>query len=326
MNKRFTSAIVGLGQVGQGYDYVSPGSSCILTHASAFKSHPGFHLVAGVDIDPVNRERFTAKFDIETFETCAELKTRFGHVDVVSIAVPTNSHFAVFQQILELKPSVIFCEKPIASTVAEACEMENMAQKARCAVAVNYTRRFFPQICATKRLVYGGAIGQIYKGVGWYTKGIVHCGSHFIDLLMDFLGKPNDIQILMKGRMWDGIDPEPDILLRFGDTDIFLFSGREESFSMGEMELIGTEGRFVFRDGEPIRLYRTYADPVYSGYHCLGLPEIFDIGSELSMSFPLINIFEYLTSDIQLLSNANTAIETLRVIETIKEKVEVLTT
>ena len=54
---RFTAAVVGLGQVGQGYDYNSPDDSVILTHSTALKFHPRFESIGGVDQDPVQRER-----------------------------------------------------------------------------------------------------------------------------------------------------------------------------------------------------------------------------------------------------------------------------
>lgn len=316
----FTAAVIGLGQVGQGYDYYSRGS--ILTHASAYQAHPGFQLVAGADGDPLSRMKFSEKYAMEAFEDCSSLKGSFPHVDIVSIAVPTTGHFAVFKEVMELTPRVVFCEKPIAGTVEEACEMKRLAREANCAVAVNYTRRFLPQICLARQSILDGGIGEVYKGIGWYTKGIVHCGSHFIDLLMDFMGIPDEINVLEKGRMWQGQDPEPDIELKFGCAKIFLLSGREECFSMGEIELVGTEGRFIYRDGESLRVYQKQEDPMYPGHQSLRKPQLLNVAWERSMSFPVVNIYESLTNGSPLLSNDDTAIETLRVLETIKEKVE----
>ena len=93
---------------------------------------------------------------------------------------------------------------------------------------------------------------------------------------------------------------------------------------MGEIELFGTRGRFAFRDGEPMRLSIAYDDPVYSGYRCLGIPEEFGTKAELSMYFTVDNIYEHLTTGAPLLSDADTAIETMRVVESIMKKVEAL--
>jgi len=324
MSRIFTAAIAGLGQVGQGYDYENTDSSLILTHASAYTAHPGFQLIAGIDVGFDSRQTFASKFGINVFENINALRKDMSHVDIISIAVPTHLHFEVFKQALALEPLVILCEKPIAITLTEAHEMECMARNARCMIAVNYTRRFNPHLNSVKKMLNDGAIGRIYKGSGWYTKGIVHCGSHFVDLLIDFLGQPQDIRVLNKGRMWDGKDPEPDISLRFGDIVVYLLSGREECFSMGEIELFGTRGRFAFRDGEPMRLSIAYDDPVYSGYRCLGIPEEFGTKAELSMYFTVDNIYEHLTTGAPLLSDADTAIETMRVVESIMKKVEAL--
>ena len=61
MNK-YSAAIIGLGQVGQGYDYTSNDESVILTHASALKYHNGFDLIlAGENRDPANIESCRAR-------------------------------------------------------------------------------------------------------------------------------------------------------------------------------------------------------------------------------------------------------------------------
>ena len=44
-----TCLIIGLGQIGMGYDYKLVNKSVIYTHAHAIEKHPKFNLIGGVD-------------------------------------------------------------------------------------------------------------------------------------------------------------------------------------------------------------------------------------------------------------------------------------
>ena len=50
--------LVGLGQVGMGYDFDLAASEMVLSHANAFVGHPDFKVVGGVDPDPKACARF----------------------------------------------------------------------------------------------------------------------------------------------------------------------------------------------------------------------------------------------------------------------------
>jgi len=61
MNSR-SVLIVGLGQIGMGYDLGLPPQN-VLSHARAFQNCPGFRVIGGVDPDPKERRliRFTLR-------------------------------------------------------------------------------------------------------------------------------------------------------------------------------------------------------------------------------------------------------------------------
>src|SRR5664279_298267 len=109
--KSCSAAVIGLGSIGQGYDYDSEG--LILTHARAFARHPGFELLAGVDPDANQRERFERQYHL-----------------------PTSPDAAIFAQILAARPKAVLCEKPLAQTLADAQGMVAAAAAAGCALAV----------------------------------------------------------------------------------------------------------------------------------------------------------------------------------------------
>ncbi len=115
--KVFSAAVIGLGRIGQGYDYDRPDRNHVLTHANAFKNHPGFQLIAGVDPVLAQRERFEKKFARPAYP---DLRTLFSkeNPQVLSIAVPTALHFQIFKEVIEHAPTAIICEKPLAACIA----------------------------------------------------------------------------------------------------------------------------------------------------------------------------------------------------------------
>ncbi len=106
----FRAAVVGLGNIGQEYDYSWPDNSRILTHASAFHYHAGFDLVGGVDPNDERRRRFEAKFSRPAFESVEKMRAAVSP-EVVAVAVPTEMHSAVINDIVRIPIRAIICEK-----------------------------------------------------------------------------------------------------------------------------------------------------------------------------------------------------------------------
>ena len=114
----FPSAVLGLGAIGQEYDYDEVGGSKVLTHASGYANHPSFDLVAGVDPDCKRRKKFEKKFKRPSFQSVDELFKNCSP-EVLSICTPTPLHFSVFKEALSCSPKAVVCEKPLAQTPGE---------------------------------------------------------------------------------------------------------------------------------------------------------------------------------------------------------------
>jgi hypothetical protein len=181
--------LVGLGQVGVGYDLGAP-TNQVLSHARALTTHPRVELLGGVDTSSTNRARFGAEYELPVY----------GHVrgavaqhqpDVVVVATPTNQHGSVISQILsECEPRLILCEKPLSSSVNEALEIAELASSAGVDMRVNYMRRADPTIQDLRRSIREQEFGKLERAVCVYTGGVFHNGTHFIDLLSYWLGSP----------------------------------------------------------------------------------------------------------------------------------------
>jgi|SRR3989339_620813 len=266
-----TAAIIGLGQIGQGYDYNCCDDAYILTHASAFKYHPDFELLGGIDLDIEKRDSFIRKYERQAFQTIQDFSLYYKP-DIVSIAVPTIKHYIVFQQVIEyLSPRAIICEKPISMSSIEAKDIIKTVEGKGIILLVNYMRRFEPGVLVMKDALKKNIIGHPYKVIAKYSKGLLNNGSHFIDLFLFLFGEVLEIKIISAGRLGLNNDPEPDVLLKFSNgTDVYLLAGREENYSIFEMEILGTQGNLRYLNGgEKIFVNPVVKDPVYPGYHRL---------------------------------------------------------
>lgn len=313
-----SAAVIGLGNIGLGYDYDETDASRVLTHSSAFYNHRHFDLVAGVDPSPATRKRFEDKFNKPTFATVVDLYGRMAP-EVLSIGVPTPLHSSVFEEIIQHYPKAILCEKPIAPTVAEGKIMCEMAHAAHCVLLVNYMRRFEPGVLELRKRIKNKELGDIYKGTLWYSKGILNNGSHFVDLLIFLLGDVKDIVLIDTGRENMQYDPEPDLKIKFGEVNIFFLAGREENFSIKELELMGTKGSIQYsRGGEEIVLRKTCSHDLFPTYTVLE-KEGMNIPTDLRryQLHVLDALYKTLTTGAALNSDGQTALETMAVVEKI---------
>ncbi len=316
----FTAAVIGLGNIGQGFDYDCSDSSRVLTHAAAFHYHPDFELLAGVDPDDGARRRFAAKFRKPAFASLADLY-RSANPDVLSICVPTLLHCAVFDEVVVHSPRAIVCEKPLAVTLEEARAMDSAARRAGALLLVNYMRRFEPGVLQLKTRIEAGEFGRFYRGVQWYSKGLLTNGSHFLDLLVFLFGPVVHVELLRRGRRYGDFDREPDVRLSFGELEVYMLAAREEAFSMRDLQLLSerAEVRYCL-GGEEILVRKTRPHPFVAGYTVLeerGEP----IPSDLRRyQFHVVAaLHRALTAGEALNSNSATAVETMRVIQQIMD-------
>jgi predicted dehydrogenase len=245
---KLKAVVIGLGNIGMGYDYAHRGDDRVLTHAHAFAAHPGFELVGAVDPVEENRQRFTTRYARAAYPSIAEL---FNHErpDVVAVAVPTSRHAQAFHELIAHQPQVILCEKPLAGSVGEAVDMLAAAERFGVKVMVNYMRRCEPGTLALRDRIAGGEFGEMRKGVVWYSRGLANNGSHFIDLMRMLLGEAGPIAVLDAGPTWNGNDPEPDVRIVFGNTPVYLLAARHEDYGINTFELLGSRAQLRYIDG-----------------------------------------------------------------------------
>lgn len=262
--------LVGLGQVGMGYDIDCADKDVVLTHARAFSTHPGFHLVGGVDPNSERRRLFAERYSAPAQADLAAA-LRATDPDVVVIATPTENHAETLRDVLtERRPKAVLCEKPLSYACEEASDMVRLSRDRDCALYVNYLRRAAPGAREVKRHLSDGRIAGPVKGVAWYTKGLLHSGSHLVNLLEFWLGPIAGFTVIEPGRRVGDADCEPDVRIAFAGGTITLLAAREEDYSLYEIDLVARNGRLRYaQGGGKVTWQPVIADPLVAGYAVL---------------------------------------------------------
>ena len=262
--------IIGLGQIGMAYDLAIEPVKAVYSHARAFSLHPAFELYGAVDSSEKQRKLFEKHYCQSAYSNL-EFALKEKTPDVVVIASPTAEHFSALNMVLlHSKPKAILCEKPLAYDLVEARKMVEACENAGVKLFVNYMRRADPGVIEIKNRIESSAIAAPIKGIAWYSKGFLHNGSHFFNLLEFWLGDYVTAKVLEAGRLWDDKDPEPDVYVEFEHGQVVFQAAWEESYSHCSVELVSPAGRLRYEQGgEHITWQSTCPDPNYIGYTIL---------------------------------------------------------
>ena len=167
-------AVIGVGHLGR-------------EHARILASLPGAKLVAVVDVVP---ERAQASAAATGVKPMTDFRALIGHVDAVTVAVPTDIHVAVARPFLEHGIPVLV-EKPIAPTVAAADELLALAQAHGTMLAVGHTERYNPAVAAAMPLVTTPRFLEVHRLAAFSPRGLD------IDVVLDLMIHDLDIVLTL---------------------------------------------------------------------------------------------------------------------------------
>jgi predicted dehydrogenase len=186
MMTKARTAVIGLGRIGSGYDHHQT-SGLPRSHVGAILGNSDFDLVAVCDSDPVARLRFEHErpTPARMYASVAQLLDA-GSYDVIVIAVPATLHAETLEACLDVRPGIIFCEKPMCDSLPAATELAAKYAVAGIPLMVNYHRRWDSRIANLRSAIMGA--GWIGAAQLHYVKGLRNYGAHGVDLLQNFFG------------------------------------------------------------------------------------------------------------------------------------------
>jgi predicted dehydrogenase len=292
----FSAFIMGAGQIAGGYD--APSDPGILTHAHAYKSHGQFDILGFYDVDKVKADAMAKKWGVKAFEAPQ-------HADVISICTPDDRHLASLKAALELKPRIVFLEKPLSNDQGEAREILELSKKVP--VQVNYSRRFVKAFQDLKER----DLGRFRSGCGSYGKGFLHNGSHMLALLNLLVGKIRKIDVLESFVDFYEKDPTKTAVLTFAQDAKFFMQGVDcRNFTVFELDLVFEKARVrILNSAYEMEIYEPQSDPGLSGYKRLVLKSTVKTGLDQAMNNAVANIYQHLTGGAPLVSPVSQAYE-----------------
>jgi len=176
--KALRTAVIGVGYLGR-------------FHAQKYAQLAESQLIGVVDADAATAQRVAGELGVAAFTNHREL---IGKVDAVSIAVPTSHHHALGREWLARGVHVLM-EKPIATTMAEARELVELAARHRCVLQVGHLERFNPAILAAvsrlgrPRFIESHRLAP-FKLRGTDVSVVLDLMIHDIDLIQELVGEP----------------------------------------------------------------------------------------------------------------------------------------
>lgn len=264
--------IVGCGNIAGGFDGDRAGTATPFTHAGAYMRHGGFALAACVEPDRNKREAFMRRWSVpQGFDSTDEVLSAGLHFDVVSVCSPTKSHYRDVLAALQMTPRLVFCEKPVTDSAVQTGELIARCAEAGVLLAVNYTRRWDPEVARLADELRTGVWGAIRSVTAAYNKGVLNNGSHMIDLLHLLLGR---LELRHAGRpIHDMLADDPSIpamLSAADDVTVQLSCGNASDYSLFELQLVTEKGVIVMEDGGlHWRIRTAVPSPNFSGYRAL---------------------------------------------------------
>lgn len=172
------TAVIGVGYLGR-------------FHAQKYAQIAGSKLVAVVDANADACAKVAAELSTRAVPDYREL---FSQVDAVSLAVPTPLHHQIGCDLLRQGIDVLI-EKPIATTVAEARELVDLARTNKRILQVGHLERFNPAVLAaaerlrTPRFVESHRLAP-FKQRGTDVSVVLDLMIHDIDLIQELVGTP----------------------------------------------------------------------------------------------------------------------------------------
>jgi len=181
-------------------------------HLEAAQKIEGARLVVVADPDPDKAKR-AAESSPSSPRVYGSYADALGDesVDVVVVGVPTQLHHEVVMAAVRAGKHV-YCEKAMAASLKQCREMTEAAAEHGVKLTIGHSTRFMPPCAMARRLIEGGAIGEVFavnaqfsteaepssRGAtdSWrYRAGsagnghVINFGCHYVDTARFFVGQ-----------------------------------------------------------------------------------------------------------------------------------------
>ena len=249
--------VIGCGRIGSEWD---PDPPIPLTHAGAFTVMPRAKVVAGTNRGRERLEAFGRKWGVSALYHDHREMLEKENLDIVCVATHPELHEDEVVDAAEAGVKGIYCEKPIAISLAEADAMIDACNRAGAVLLINHSRRWDPAYHKARELIEEGAIGDLITVVGYCQGGkpfpswradeegpLLHDATHTFDLFRYFAGEVDWVSgtAVRRKRPFRVEDDSVSIVqFKSGVTGVAIVNELSE-YSFGNVELQGTHGKII---------------------------------------------------------------------------------
>jgi predicted dehydrogenase len=176
--KKIKIGVVGIGHLGN-------------YHLQKYRNLENCEIVAVADPIIEKAQKAAALYGCPAFSSHRDMLDK---VNAVSIAVPTGDHHKVAKDFLAAGIDVLI-EKPICSTLEEADELIDLAQKKELILQVGFVERFNPAIMALEKVIEKPMFIESHRLHPFFERGtdvdvILDLMIHDLDIILKFVNSP----------------------------------------------------------------------------------------------------------------------------------------
>lgn len=188
----YRAGIIGCGRIASLFeDQLAVQKPC--THAGAYSLIPEIDLVAACDIRQDRLNKCSNRWGIKKLYLDYTEMLKKENLDILSICTHAPEHHEICLAAAESGVRVIFCEKPMATSLKEAEEMIEVCRKNNVILAVDHTRRWDDRFIKVKKIIESGEIEQVDLLDCYTTVGLLNGGTHLFDLMRFYCGEVESV-------------------------------------------------------------------------------------------------------------------------------------
>lgn len=238
------------------------------SHAAAYHRHPQTDVLAVCDI----RQEALDGFRQDWQDVWPEMRyyTDYRQMlaqeqpDIVSVATPDHLHADITVDAANSSARAILCEKPIATTLADADRMIAAAEASKVLLSIEHTRRWSPSFHAARGLIQSGELGAlrgIIANIYSSRSMLFRNGTHIVDVICFFAdsepqwvfaeleeGFDHFTEYKSDGGHDPATDPAASAYIRFANGVRAYYNGLKIPMPGSQFELVCEQGRIEVSD------------------------------------------------------------------------------
>ncbi|MCD5994481.1 Gfo/Idh/MocA family oxidoreductase [Pseudomonas sp. CDFA 602] len=159
---------LGIGLIGTGF--MGRAHALAFSNANAALELPArIRLAALADADSARAEQCAMAWGFDRSHSDWQTLIADPDVDIVAITTPNHLHFPMAMAAIAAGKAV-YCEKPLAVSLAQADEMRRSAEAAGVVTQVGYNYQHNPMIGLAKHMIAAGELGEIVSFQGEFSE------------------------------------------------------------------------------------------------------------------------------------------------------------